>query len=97
MIRADTTCPGMQEIIGRMQVAGRFRTGPLSDLAVTTPYLQDGSAPDLASAIVQHRQVPTYSAQGMARLTAFLASLTNEGFLTDARFALPQTACGVPL
>lgn len=89
--------PGLQEITGRAQDAGRFRTAPLRNVAVTAPYLHDGSAPDLASAIARHRQVPTYSAQDMDRLTAFLASLTDEGFLTDPRFALPRTACNAPL
>ncbi|MCJ1961605.1 cytochrome c peroxidase [Novosphingobium mangrovi (ex Hu et al. 2023)] len=89
--------PGLQEITGRTQDAGRFRTAPLRNVAVTAPYLHDGSAPELASAIARHRPVPSYSAQDMDRLTALLASLTDEGFLTNPRFALPQTACGARL
>ncbi|MEW5684192.1 MAG: cytochrome c peroxidase [Pseudomonadota bacterium] len=95
--RAD---PGLAEVTGRWADAGRFRTPGLRNVAVSGPYLHDGSAATLPDAIRRHyapgdRAAP--SANEVADLTAFLESLTDETFLKDPRFALPDTACDRPL
>ena len=84
---------------------GRFRTPSLRNVAVTAPYMHDGSIADLAGVIAH------YAAGGRARgpltspflpgfqisadettdLLAFLESLTDEDFLNQPRFANPWT------
>jgi len=95
--RAD---PGVAEVSGRWEDAGRFRTPGLRNVAVTSPYLHDGSAPTLETAIARHYAKGDPGAPAAAETTdivAFLRALTDDGFLKDPRFALPMTACGRPL
>lgn len=95
--RAD---PGLAEITGKWADAGRYRTPSLRNAAVTGPWLHDGSAPTLAAAIQRHYAPGDPKAPSEAEvgdLVAFLGALTDESFLKDERFALPQTACGRPL
>lgn len=81
-----------------------FRVPSLRNIAVTAPYMHDGSLPTLA-AVLDH-----YAAGGRFRssftdrrlrpldldagerqdLVEFLRSLTDRGFLSDPRFAAPQ-------
>lgn len=97
---ASDTDPGLAEITGRAEDAGRFRTPSLRNVAETRPYLHDGSAPTLDAAIKRHYAPADPAAPSTAEigdLMAFLGALTDKGFLTDPRFALPATACGRPL
>lgn len=81
---------------------GKFRAPTLRNIAVTAPYMHDGSLPTL-EAVVAH-----YATGGVASplksdrlkgfrispteandLVAFLKSLTDDGFLTNPAFARP--------
>ncbi len=87
---------GLAEITGKDADAGRFRTPSLRNVALSSPYLHDGSARTLAEAIGRHDGIQVSDAE-MADLTAFLGALTDKAFVTDPRFALPKTRCGKPL
>lgn len=83
---------GLGEVTGHQSDDGRFRTPGLRNVAVTGPYLHDGSASTIEDAIKYHAAL---RGQGeLPALLAFLATLTDEGFLKDPRFSLPATACG---
>jgi cytochrome c peroxidase len=84
---------GLIEITGNASDDGAIRTPSLRNVALTGPYLHDGSAKTLADAI--HRHAPI-DARAMDDITAFLQSLTDTGFVTNPDFALPRTACGSP-
>jgi cytochrome c peroxidase len=97
--RADR---GLIEATARPADMGRFRAPTLRNVAVTGPYMHDGSVPTLRAAVAH------YASGGVAsplrsdrikgfRLTpdqtgdliAFLESLTDRGFLTNPAFAPP--------
>lgn len=48
--------PGLIEITGRAEDAGLFRTPTLRNVAVTAPYMHDGSVPDLRAVIEHYAQ-----------------------------------------
>ncbi|WP_028030640.1 methanobactin export MATE transporter MbnM [Gemmobacter nectariphilus] len=90
--------PGLIEITGRPEDAGRFRTPSLRNVAVTAPYMHDGSIPDLRGVLAHYAgagRAPGHPMKdGMiagftatdAEITdiiAFLESLTDQGFLTN--------------
>jgi cytochrome c peroxidase len=83
---------------------GKFKTPTLRNIAVTAPYMHDGSIPDLAGVLDHYaaggrshdnpNKDPlisgfTISAQDRADLIEFLKSLTDEEVLHDPRFANP--------
>ncbi|MEM7710341.1 MAG: cytochrome c peroxidase [Pseudomonadota bacterium] len=96
-----TSGSGLAEFTGEVGDEGRFRTPSLRNVAVTAPYMHDGSIPNLRDAIAH------YAAGGRAdrpgtngllvgfkitdvevdELVAFLESLTDETFLNDPRHA----------
>jgi cytochrome c peroxidase len=95
--------PGLFERTRNGSDIGRFRAPTLRNIAVTAPYMHDGSIPTL-NAVVQH-----YAAGGRAGsattdvmrgfpitpsetedVVAFLQSLTDEGFLNDPAFGDPH-------
>lgn len=88
----DARDPGVVEATGAPADAGRFRTAPLRNVAVTGPWLHDGSAKTLSDAIGHHPAPPPASV--IPSLIAFLEALTDQGFLTDPRFSMPDRACG---
>jgi cytochrome c peroxidase len=73
--------------------AGAFKAPTLRNIALTAPYMHDGSLPTLEAVLEKH-------AEGGAKLTpeqkkdftAFLESLTDNAVLTDARFSDPWPA-----
>jgi cytochrome c peroxidase len=98
------TAPGLIELTGRPEDAGRFRTPSLRNVAVTAPYMHDGSIPDLRGVIAHYAgggRAPGHPQKdGMIvgftpteaeidDLIAFLESLTDRDFLTDPRHADP--------
>ena len=97
------SAPGLIEITGRPQDAGRFRTPSLRNVAVTAPYMHDGSIPDLRGVIehyasagradhpVKDGMIQGFKASEaeIADLIAFLESLTDEEFLSDPRLSDP--------
>lgn len=88
---------GLMEVTGNEADRGSFRTPSLRNVALTAPYFHDGSAPYLESAIKAHAGFAAIAPASLARLTAFLDSLTDRAFITDPAFALPMQACGKPL
>jgi cytochrome c peroxidase len=98
---------GLMSITRRRRDMGRFRAPTLRNIALTAPYMHDGSIPTL-EAVLDH-----YAAGGRAGehsirksallhgfplsegerrdLVEFLRSLTDESFVSDRRFADPWT------
>jgi cytochrome c peroxidase len=83
--------------------AGKFRVPSLRNVAVTAPYMHDGSLTTLEEVIEQYDRGgrghpntdPTIRPLGLtaaekADLLAFLRALTDEGFLTDPRLGPPK-------
>jgi cytochrome c peroxidase len=82
---------GLGEVSGRFADNGAFRTPSLRNVAVTEPYFHDGSARTLEEALRRHAGVRD---PDIPALVAFLKTLTDETFLKDKRFGLPDEACG---
>jgi cytochrome c peroxidase len=93
---------GLLEITKRPADMGRFRAPTLRNIAVTAPYMHDGSLPTLAS-VVSHYAAGGHASRlrsaavagftmtpaETADLIAFLESLTDSTFLTNPRFSDP--------
>jgi cytochrome c peroxidase len=98
---------GLRESSGRPEDEGAFRTPSLRNVALTAPYMHDGSVKDLAAAIDAHvagsnplrdpalARVAITPSQRTA-LLAFLPALTDQTFVNNPDLALPKTACGKP-
>lgn len=84
--------PGLIDKTGLPGDAGRFRTPSLRNAALTGPWWHDGTARSLEEAIARH-PVPV-AAEEVPALVAFLHGLTDPHFVTDARLARPDKACG---
>jgi cytochrome c peroxidase len=70
---------------------GAFRVPTLRNVELTAPYMHDGSIATLDEVIkryVTSRKL-TLNAEEQSDLTAFLRSLTDREFVSDARFAAP--------
>jgi cytochrome c peroxidase len=98
---------GLREVTEIARDEGAIRTPSLRNIALTGPYMHDGSLAKLADAIVVHlkgngardsalKGLSISSAQE-ADLLAFLDSLSDQDFVTNPALALPRTACGRPL
>ena len=72
----------------------RFRTPSLRNVAVTGPWLHDGQSPTIEAAIRRHAAQQLVGADVPA-LLAFLESLTDHGFLTNAALGPPPKQCPV--
>ncbi|MDX3910842.1 MAG: hypothetical protein QHC67_13635 [Sphingobium sp.] len=70
----------------------KFRTPPLRNVAVTGPWLHDGSAITLEDALDRH-PTPVSPTQA-SDLIAFLESLTDTGFVSNKRLGFPSHVCG---
>jgi cytochrome c peroxidase len=88
---------GLAEVTGNPADAGRFRTPSLRNVALSSPYLHDGSAKTLPDAVRRHERAGGMTDAEMAELVAFLDGLTDPRFVADPRLALPKTRCGQPL
>lgn len=84
---------GLGEITGKAADNGKFRTPSLRNVAISAPYLHDGSARTLAGAIRRHRDAVTLKDGEVEDLVAFLRTLTDDRFVGDPRFSLPKTSC----
>ena len=95
---------GLSEITGKPEDAGRFRTPSLRNVAVTAPYMHDGSIADLKGVLAHYAtagrapdnpqkdgMIAGFSATDaeIADLIAFLESLTDEKFLTNPAYGDP--------
>lgn len=106
--------PGLAQVTGRRRDTGRFRAPTLRNIALTAPYMHDGSVATLGEVLDHYAaggrtlHAGPYAGDGSRSpyksprvggfelssrdkddLLAFLASLTDHGFVTDARFADP--------
>ena len=81
---------GAGEITGQDADRGTFRTPSLRNVAVTGPWLHDGSATTLTAALAAH---PRHDPVDTPALISFLDALTDRTFLTDKRFAYPDDLC----
>ncbi len=91
--------PGRQALTGRTGDLGKFRVPNLRNVAVTGPYMHDGSLETLEAVVEQYvaggrghastdAQIEplSLSDKQQADLVAFLESLTDETFLGDPRY-----------
>ena len=97
--RADDPDLGRELVTEKPSDRGKFKVPSLRNVAVTAPYMHDGSLATLED-VVEHyarggQGHPNtdatihpleLSAEEKADLVAFLRSLTDEAFLEDARF-----------
>lgn len=102
---AATLDPGVAAVSGRQRDEGVFKSPSLRNIAVTGPYMHDGRFDTLAEVVDHYRsgvashpnlaaRLTPNGAEGLSdreaeQLVAFLETLTDEGFLTDPRFADP--------
>ncbi len=95
---------GLFDLTGARTDMGRFRAPTLRNIAVTAPYMHDGSVASLNAAVDHYasggRASPFRSARirgfaltsgERAALVAFLDSLTDRAFLTNPAFAAPPS------
>lgn len=91
---------GRQQVTGRVGDVGKFKVPGLRNIALTAPYMHDGSVPTLEAVIEQYdaggRGDPTTDSQikplsltseEKADLLEFLQSFTDDSLLSDPRFA----------
>ncbi|NBN64044.1 methanobactin export MATE transporter MbnM [Pannonibacter tanglangensis] len=96
--------PGLIEITGREADAGRFRTPSLRNVALTAPYMHDGSIPDLRGVLEHYARGGRagshpqkdgmivgfeVSPREIDDLIAFLESLTDETLIHNPALADP--------
>lgn len=96
---------GVHRVTGRRKDMGRFRVPTLRNVALTAPYMHDGSVATLGGAIdlyaaggrtaspLKSRLLGGFelSAEEKSDLVRFLESLSDEAFVTDPRFSDPFT------
>ena len=94
---------GLLDRTGKKGDMGRFRAPTLRNVAVTAPYMHDGSVATLDAAVTHYASGGKRSrfrsdrVRGFAigdaeraEVVAFLESLTDRGFLTNPAFAMPE-------
>jgi cytochrome c peroxidase len=94
---------GVIEVTHRPADMGRFRAPTLRNVAVTAPYMHDGSIPTLRAAVAHYASGGVASplksdrikgfrltAAQVDDLIAFLESLTDRAFLTNPAFSAPK-------
>lgn len=71
---------------------GRFRVPTLRNVALTAPYMHDGSVPTLGAVLDRYAESRhlSLSADDKADIIAFLNALTDTTFVTDSRFSDPR-------
>lgn len=92
---ANASDRGVSEETGRTDDEGLFRTPSLRNVAITGPWLHDGSATNLTDALRRHSAPP--GTDEVPDLIAFLETMTDRNFLTIKRLSMPARACGRPL
>ncbi len=80
---------GLIEVSGLAGDEARFRTPSLRNVALTAPYLHDGSAATLQEAIARHGRTAPVSAD----LIAYLEAMTDSSFVENPAFAYPDDLC----
>jgi cytochrome c peroxidase len=79
-------CHGGPNFTGRPEEEGDFKAPTLRNIAVTAPYMHDGSVKTLEEAIMHHSAM---SSAENADIVEFLKTLTDDALLHDPRFARP--------
>lgn len=87
----DAIDRGLARVTLREADAGLFRTPSLRNVALTAPYLHDGSAATMTEAIDRHGIALTPAER--SGLLSFLDMLTDHAVIADLRFALPGPKC----
>lgn len=108
-IAHDDPDTGRHEVTGKPTDRGKFKTPTLRNVAVTAPYMHDGSLPTLEAVVEQYdaggrghdNTDPLIKPLGLgdqdkADLVAFLKALTDEAFLTNAAFSDPAAPGSAP-
>jgi len=98
-----STDRGLIDKSGKAADMGRFRAPTLRNIALTAPYMHDGSVPTLEAVLVHYAsgghggpyesdklQGFTMTPADRADLVAFLDALTDRGFVTNAAFGKPE-------
>jgi cytochrome c peroxidase len=96
---------GLEDVTGRRRDMGRFKAPTLRNIALTAPYMHDGSIATLEEVVAHYARGGRAGGAGRAKSTlvtgfaisdaeardliAFLRSLTDERFVGDPRFADP--------
>jgi cytochrome c peroxidase len=91
---------GRQQVTGRVGDIGKFKVPGLRNVAVTAPYMHDGSLPTLEAVIEQYSaggrgdrttdpliKPLSLTEEEKADLLEFMRSFTDDALLRDARFA----------
>ena len=94
---------GLFDVTRRATDMGRFRAPTLRNIAVTAPYMHDGSMPTLDAVVLHYAtgghesRLRSDRVRGFLMtagerddLVAFLESLTDQSFLTNPSFAAPD-------
>lgn len=98
---SSTRDEGRALVTGDAADEGRFRVPSLRNVALTAPYMHDGSLETLAAVLAHYEQASAtaesplgagmpLSAADKTNLIAFLHTLTDWSFVTDPRFAAPH-------
>jgi cytochrome c peroxidase len=91
----DVRYAGKAEVTPRLVsngvTTGKFRVPTLRNIALTAPYMHDGSVGTLREVVDRYAVARQLSLNDVERadLIAFLESLTDTEFVNDARFAAP--------
>jgi cytochrome c peroxidase len=102
--------PGIYEYTKRSEDIGKFRAPTLRNIAVTAPYMHDGSLATLEEVVDHYAAGGKYDHPNKSRtlrafhltdgekrdLVEFLRSLTDEELLRDPRWSDPWMALGKP-
>ena len=78
---------GLYEFTRNEDDIGKFKAPTLRNIAVTAPYVHDGSVATLEQAV--GHQNPGMTAAQRATIVEFLRTLTDEAVLNDPKFAKP--------
>jgi len=79
-------CHSGPNFTGRPDEEGGFKAPTLRNIAVTAPYMHDGSVKTLDEAVTHHGSM---TPEDRADIVEFLRSLTDEALLHDPRFSRP--------
>lgn len=79
-------CHGGPNFTGKPEDEGAFKAPTLRNIAVTAPYMHDGSVKTLEEAVVHHSAM---SDSERAAIIEFLRALTDDAVLHDPRFSKP--------
>jgi cytochrome c peroxidase len=82
-------CHSGSNFTGKPEDAGGFKAPTLRNIAVTAPYMHDGSVKTLQEAVVHHSAM---SDADRADIVEFLRTLTDEALLHDPKFSRPVDA-----